>query len=175
MHNSWSVTEDILHALYSPRQTEKKIIKVPSKIRKSWFINVLPYPTLHLSSALPQDHPQGHQTLQPAAGWRRSRQDRRLWCEQRVWGLWRPPVEHGGDASLHGPRDDDRTRAELQRKGESKLWLGKVLDTTHLMKMLSCEKCRVYLPGIRRVGNGSHTLLFCLWKGEQVQSQMHLE
>lgn len=73
-----------------------------------------------LSSTLPQDHPQGHQTLQPAAGGRRSRQDRGLWSEQHVRGGGRPPVEHGGDAGLHGPRNDDRTRAELQWKGETR-------------------------------------------------------
>ncbi len=107
------------------------------------------------SSALPQDHPQGHQTLQPAAGGRRSRQDRRLWCEQRVRGDGRPPVEHGGDAGLHGPRDDDRTRAQLHWKGETKLpllvswkthsdnhWITYVLDVTNRSRL--CLTVRNY-------------------------------
>lgn len=153
-----------------------------------------------LPSALPQDHPQGHQTLQPAAGGRRSRQDRRLRCEQRVRGDGRPPVKHGGDAGLHGPRDDDRTWAQLQRKGETKLpllvtwnmhsgnhWITYVLDVANPIRLClivrnyqgigskrllrasqwwhSPDNYCVCLPGIRRVGDGSHTLLFCLWEG----------
>lgn len=72
-----------------------------------------------LSSALPQDHPPGHQALQPAAGRRRPRQDRRLRREQGVRGDGRPAVVHGGDAGFHGPRDDDGARAELRREGET--------------------------------------------------------
>lgn len=33
----------------------------------------------------------------------------------------------------------------------------------------------VCLPGVRRVGDGSHTLLFCLWEGEHVHSCVHVE
>lgn len=89
-------------------------------------------------SALPQDHPQRHQTFQPAAGRRRPRQDRRLWRQQRVRGDGRPLVLHGGDAGLHGARDDDRARAELQWEGEAgtvKEESTPVSFVTHLVKL----------------------------------------
>ena len=146
-------------------------------------------------SALPQDHPQRHQTLQPAAGRRRPHQDRWLWREQRVWGGGRPPVQHGGDPGLHGPWDDDRTGAGLQWKGETTRpllvgwwpdrgrhqWITWGLTVTHSgapppppsesFAELSC----VCFPGVRRVGDGSHALLFCLREGKWVHSKTHVE
>lgn len=33
----------------------------------------------------------------------------------------------------------------------------------------------ICFPGVRRVGDGSHTVLFCLWEGKKVHSKMHVE
>lgn len=117
-------------------------------------------------SALPQDHPQGHQAIQPAAGRRRPRQDRRFRRQQGVRGRGRPPVVHSGDAGLHGPWDDKRRGSGLQRKGEPE---GQVWGGGKNQNRPKCEKwehASVCWPGVRRVGDGSHAVLLCLWKGE---------
>lgn len=49
------------------------------------------------------------------------------------------------------------------------------LVQTRTESSLSPANRCVCLPGVRRVGDGSHAVLFHLWKGKQVQSQMHVE
>lgn len=92
---------------------------------------------------------------------------------------------HGRDAGLHGTWDDDRTHAELHWKGEMKgldgerginiVWIftwNRVDLWEFTWNNISLWAC---WTGIRRVGDGSHPVLFRLWRGELLHRQVGLK
>lgn len=71
-----------------------------------------------LLSALPEDHPPGYQTLQPAAGRWWPREDSGLWGQQPVWRQRRFTVQHRRHSRFYGSWDPLRHAEELQRESE---------------------------------------------------------